>query len=265
MVFFKEKDPRRREWQDLMKKEAREREKRGKIPPPGLTERIPIPPKLEETLEAAFVKAFHLVFSKGAPLIEKTYSKDNLEKEYQEGAFSAHLRQDVKSLRAFSAKAKARGRRNVLVAGVEGVSLGLLGIGLPDIPLFSGVLLRSLYELSLTYGFPYEGEEEARFQLLLIEAALARGPEFLAMDDALNHWIDWGRDPGGTKDAFIVSAAQGLSRALLYLKFIQGIPIVGACGGISDGICLQKVLSYGRLKYQRRFLRQGSAMNFAQK
>lgn len=32
-------------------------------------------------------------------------------------------------------KAQAAGSRNLLLAGVEGVGLGILGIGLPDIPL----------------------------------------------------------------------------------------------------------------------------------
>lgn len=39
-----------------------------------------------------------------------------------------------------------------MISGVEGVGLGLLGIGLPDIPLFTAVILKSVYEIALSYG-----------------------------------------------------------------------------------------------------------------
>ena len=45
-----------------------------------------------------------------------------------------------------------------------------------------------------------------------------------------------------------------MSGELLYLKFLQGIPIVGAVGGAYNTVYLQKVLRYAKLKYHRRFL-----------
>lgn len=41
---------------------------------------------------------------------------------------------------------------------------------------------------------------------------------------------------------------------MLYLKFIQGIPVVGVAGGISDVIYQKKITDYAVLKYKRRFL-----------
>ena len=51
----------------------------------------------------------------------------------------------------------------------------------------------------------------------------------------------------------VFEKGQGAIR-LLYQKFLQGIPIVGAAGGISDAVCLQRVQRYAALKYRRRFL-----------
>ena len=37
------------------------------------------------------------------------------------------------------------------------------------------------------------------------------------------------------------------------MKFIQGIPVVGAIGGIYDFIYMSKIAKYAQLKYKRRF------------
>lgn len=38
------------------------------------------------------------------------------------------------------------------------------------------------------------------------------------------------------------------------MKFLQGIPIVGAVGGAYDVIYLKQIIEYANLKYERRFL-----------
>ena len=53
----------------------------------------------------------------------------------------------------------------------------------------------------------------------------------------------------------IVKTAETLSEALLYMKFLQGIPIVGIAGGLSDTVYLKKITDYADLKYKRRFLK----------
>ena len=49
-------------------------------------------------------------------------------------------------------------------------------------------------------------------------------------------------------------AASGLSKELLYMKFLQGVPIVGAAGGAYDVVYMKKVGEYAKLKYNRRLL-----------
>ena len=48
-----------------------------------------IPPKLKSTLNAAFVKAFSVVFQKGSGVIEKTYDKEELKQDYQVREYAA--------------------------------------------------------------------------------------------------------------------------------------------------------------------------------
>lgn len=45
-----------------------------------------------------------------------------------------------------------------------------------------------------------------------------------------------------------------LSKELLYLKFVQGIPVVGVIGGVSDVVYQKKITDYALLKYKKRFL-----------
>ena len=54
----------------------------------------------------------------------------------------------------------------------------------------------------------------------------------------------------------ISKTAQVLSNELLYMKFLQGIPIVGAVGGFYDAIYMKRITKYVNLKYKKRFLKK---------
>ena len=45
-----------------------------------------------------------------------------------------------------------------------------------------------------------------------------------------------------------------LSKELLYMKFLQGVPVVGAVGGAYDVVYLKQITEYANMKYKRRFL-----------
>ena len=53
-----------------------------------------------------------------------------------------------------------------------------------------------------------------------------------------------------------MQAANCLSKELLYMKFVQGLPIIGAVGGAYDYVYMNKISKYAQLKYKRRFLRK---------
>ena len=44
-----------------------------------------------------------------------------------------------------------------------------------------------------------------------------------------------------------------LSKELLYMKFLQGIPVIGAVGGAYDAVYTKRVVKYAEMKYRRRF------------
>lgn len=252
----KKLSPLEKEWIKVEKQEQAYMEKRMEKKDSRLNQLLEkkIPHNLQNTLDAAFSKAFYLIFKKGTGIIEKTYRRDELEKTYQINEFTAQVRSNRKSLKAFSKKAAGAGNLNLLLSGVSGIGLGVLGIGIPDIVLFTGLMLKSVYEIALNYGFDYEKEEEKHFILLLIQGAVSYGERLHEINDELNYFIETGTY---TRECVlsesINEAAGGLSKELLYMKFLQGIPIVGAAGGAYDVIYMKQVVNYAEMKYRRRF------------
>ncbi len=253
-----------RDWEQLLKKERRyiARHQRPRQPLLGDSLAGKVPANLQATLNKAFFKGFELVFDKGTGVIEKTYQKARQQDAHRVRRYAVSLRQDSRSIRAFARQARSASRKNLLLSGAEGVGLGLLGVGLPDIPLFIGVLLKSVYEVALSFGFAYESEAERYFILRLIETALYSGSRIEEQDAEINALIfrfsQSETEPIALKEQ-TRRTAEALSAELLLLKFVQGIPLLGVVGGASNMVFLRQVTDYATLKYHRRFLLEQKA------
>ena len=267
MALWRRVSPLEKEWTKIENKELQYLSKRVEKKDSRLNQLLEkkVPEKLQNTLDTAFAKAFTLIFEKGTGVIEKTYKKEELEKDYQINEYIADVKGNHKSLKKFAKKASGTGNVNLLLSGVSGIALGILGIGLPDIVVFTGLMLKSVYEIALNYGFDYEKEEEKKFILLVIQGAVSYGEELQEMNEALNEFMRTGRFVGDsyameenldmvTLEWMIEETAKCLSKELLYMKFLQSVPVVGAAGGAYDAIYMQKIMEYAKIKYQRRFL-----------
>lgn len=259
MWVKKRKTPVEKEWEVLLKKEEKlyksKQEKKDSKINQLLAEKVP--EKLQQTLDTAFYKAFLMIFEKGTKVIEKTYARKEMETVYKVREYEEELRHSKKSLKAFSKQANSKATENVLLSGISGVGMGMVGVGIPDIPVFTGMLFRSIYEIALSYGYEYESEQEQYFILLLIQGATTYEEEFLEIDKIINSFIRNTCIPAEYEKAeYARVVASVLSKELLYMKFLQGIPIVGAVGGAYDVIYMNRVTEYAKLKYERRFLEQ---------
>ena len=214
-----------------------------------------VPEKLEATLDAAFAKAFHLIFSKGSWIISKTFDENKLIAEYE--ADTAELEEIGKGrqMRKFKRRASVTGATHTIASTVTGLALGFTGGMIPGIIAFIALLLRNMYQISMKYGYAYDTEEEKKFMLRIIEAAVQEGSDLLDANKEINHYIRAGlSEDESTLDERINEAAVALARALLLMKFLQNIPVVGIVGGASDFIYMERISDYAVLKYQRRFL-----------
>lgn len=229
-----------------------------------------VPDTLQNTLEAAFNKAFVTVFDKGAALIEKTYNKEKQQNLYKENERTLDKEIfDAKSVKKFERQAKRTAAKNLAITSIEGVGMGLFGVGLPDIPVFVSVLLKSIYEISISYGFEYTTDKEKLFILKMIDTSLKSGNTLREKDTELNNLIERynieEKHPKEVDDMAefvtelqivrqIDDSAKALSHELLYGKFVQSMTFVGVVGGTADVTCLKRVTDYAKLKYKRRFL-----------
>ena len=70
----------------------------------------------------------------------------------------------------------------------------------------------------------------------------------------LNLWMREERTFSISRNEQIRRTSDALAGELLYLKFVQGLPVVGMVGGVSDMVYQKRISDYAAVKYKRRFL-----------
>ncbi|MDB2152427.1 EcsC family protein [Clostridium butyricum] len=216
-----------------------------------------IPDKVTNGLNKAFEKGFYYIFEKGTSLIEKSYNSDKLKNDADTNKYILSKEISSKNLKAID---KNVNRGNLLSKGittVEGTALGFLGIGLPDIPIFIGVILRMIYEISLKYGFDYDDDKEKVFILNIICAGISDKEDrkkFFFDCDKISKAIDNNDEIYVDLDLMIKETSKKMVDSLLVSKFVQGIPLIGALGGAANYVVLTNISKMAKFKYKKRFI-----------
>lgn len=217
-----------------------------------------VPKKLMDTLEAAFEKGFGYIFDKGTGLIERS---GNLDAAKENAAYHyTLLRQGIskESLRNFDVSASNKTWTNKGISSIEGAALGVFGIGLPDIPVFLGMIFKSIYEIAASYGFDYKSQAERAFILSIIRIAASEGSERILASrecDRIGELIDGGCESDVICNSEeITSTSTKLASSMLVAKFIQGFTLVGTVGGVFNYLWIHRISTIARIKYKKRFL-----------
>mgnify|MGYP001853665241 FL=1 len=248
-----------KELEQLEKRERRLERYAEKQEPPEWKKALEtkVPEKVRVSLEKAFCKAFSVVFQHGNTLIEKTYDKEELQKDHEIQAYAVELKGNRRELRRMRKAAGAADLRNMALTTVEGAGLGLLGIGLPDIVIFIGMLMKGAYEAALHYGFDYDSPQERLFILKMMEASLSRGEERIRADrevDAMCAAIPEPEEAKSLLKAQMDRTAEVFAMDMLLLKFIQGLPVVGLLGGAGNPVYYRRIMKYVQIRYHKRYL-----------
>lgn len=88
----------------------------------------------------------------------------------------------------------------------------------------------------------------------MIQGATAYGEEQKRANEKVDSYLEDEKSlDGGSLDEIIEETAGILSRELLYMKFLQGIPVVGVVGGAFDLKYMKDITAYTELKYRKRY------------
>lgn len=214
-----------------------------------------IPEKVYSGLESAFCKGFAIVFNKGSAIIEKGCNKENAKADFAIRDYAVQVKGGRRELKQIQKNASNSSFLNLAITTAEGVGLGALGIGMPDIVLFIATLLKGIYETALNYGFEYESVRERCLILKMMAASLSNGEEWSNLNSEINALMS--SDNEITEEQFqqqLKKTASVFAMDMLLLKFIQGLPLVGIIGGAANPVYYNKVMKYVQLKYRKRYL-----------
>lgn len=248
---------------NLMKKEQKILNKKengiikGKLSPIFNKIESKVPEKLKSTLDSTFYKGFQLVFEKGTKYIEKMYDKEKIQLNHNENNCSIENDSSNKNIKVMDRHAKKTNFINTSISTFEGAGLGFLGMGLPDIPLFIAMILKTIYEIALSYGFKYESDNEKNYILNLVCASLTNGEvqeKYNNKVDEIAYKLNNNININFDLDEQIKGTSNILSDSLLTSKFIQGIPLVGVVGSITNYNVINKISKYSTIKYKKRYL-----------
>lgn len=217
-----------------------------------------IPEKALSTLEKAFEKGFTLILEKGGFLIESTKSLEHSRKQFEKYKASLDKMIYLETLKAIDKSAQSRILISKGTTTAEGSALGIFGIGLPDIPIFLGMLLKVSYEIAASYGIDYREEEELKYTLSLLKTAFSSGAEkqyFSRECDSIGKSIDDGDFvESNISDEDVKKVSEVLATDMLVSKFIQGMTFFGVVGGPLNYRLIHKLSKVAKVKYKKRFL-----------
>lgn len=220
--------------------------------------RSKVPDKLLSILESAFEKGFFYIFDKGTPLIERSGNLVGIQEKsaYHHTVIKRQVSREA--IRNFDVSASNKSWTNKGISTVEGAALGVFGIGLPDIPVFLGMIFKSIYETAASYGFNYTSPQERAYILALIRVASTKGSTRIVESEACDR-IGELIDAGQSEEIMptpedIKGTSNLLASSMLVAKFIQGITLVGTLGGGFNYYWIHRITKVARLKYKKRFL-----------
>lgn len=216
-----------------------------------------IPDKLRETLFSAFLTGFKLVFEQGTKIIDKTYDKEKLALKYEVNDYAVNRLMSRGSVDNMEREANRTALLNASISVVEGGVLGVLGIGLPDIPVLIGMIVKTLHEMAISYGIDPKSEKEQYYLMLLINGAMAKKEEQQTFSRQADHFamaIERGEEPEYDNERMMRLTARILSDAMLTAKFIQGFAIVGVVGAAVNYSIIRRISEYAGIKYKKRYV-----------
>jgi hypothetical protein len=162
------------------------------------------------------------------------------------------------TLKAIDKAADSKVLSSRFAGTADGTVLGLFGMGMPDIPIFLGLLLKSCYEIAAAYGFDYRDQREKKFTIAVLKTAFSRDEERVTASrecDDLGGIMERGEEfEREITEEDLKEIASVLATDMLVAKFIQGFTFFGVVGGALNYGMMSKISKTAKLKYKKRFI-----------
>ena len=89
----------------------------------------------------------------------------------------------------------------------------------------------------------------------MMKTALSKGEDWNTFNEEVDGMLSTSY---AVSDDVLKSEIEDISKVfatdMLVLKFIQGLPVIGVVGGVFNPVYYNKIMSYVRLKYHKRYL-----------
>lgn len=220
-----------------------------------------IPQKTYDALEKAFEKAFKLIFEKGSGIIETTSGLEKIRCQSEKYEESMNLMIHEGTINAIDKLATTSGQNNKLIGTADGTILGVAGMGMPDIPIFLLILLKTCYSIGASYGFDYRKAEEKKFTMAILKTAFSVGEEQIKYCKECNDFINMTTGQNNLDAQYyevteedIKDISNVLATSMLVAKFIQGFTLLGIVGGAFNYSLVNKLTAVAKIEYKKRFL-----------
>ena len=217
-----------------------------------------IPKKAFIVAEATFETSFDLIFDDGNKILEKTYSKDKILAEYEKRKNKFNSCPKNSNLKYFDKSIKFSNKINTTLTGLKSTALGILGIGMPDIPVFIAEIIRVVYQTALKYGYNYDSDLEKMFILSIIGFSLGDIEEKKYYSDLCDRIASSIFENSNDLDLDLKDIKSKISKIMVKkicsVKFIQGMFVIGIFSSISNMSIINNISVASYIKYKKRFL-----------
>ena len=216
-----------------------------------------LPAVYKETLDLAFYQNLMMLLDPEKDVVSGLINREELEEKFHRLDRAVDADAGFKALGHMEREAAKLNGSELSAAALEGLGLGSIGIGSPETVILTLLMLRTLYETALLYGFNIDHPWEKDLALMLLSAAFSSGEDAYREQQALTRVLKGladGVTPEIDREKRIRAAASHMAGSMSLQKFVQGIPVIGAAGLFFNSAAIKRLQTLSRCVYKQLYL-----------
>ncbi len=216
-----------------------------------------LPAVHREGLDLAFSQSLAFLMNPQSNILADFICREDMEARFHQLDRAVDLDPGFQALGHMEREAARLNNMDFSVAALEGLGFGTVGVGSPETVILCALMLRTLYETALVYGFNIDHPWEKDLALMLLSAAFSSGEDAYQEQRELTRVLKGlaeGVTPEIDRDRRLRAAASRMAGSMSLQKFIQGIPVLGAAGMFFNSAAMNRLQTLSRCVYKQRYL-----------